>query len=167
MTNGYAWIVGEFALIGKRERILIQQTVSGYSKIEPMNSDIQKEILYEHAVNHARSKFLYDNHKPSDENVDFAIIEYGFKKTYKGKDGFNITKSTKLKLKKSARNRAEQRVLIQADEKREDKSKMVTERDKQKMYKEPKGSRVKRITQEFSALTPKEKKELIKILSKK
>jgi hypothetical protein len=172
MTEGFAWVVCEFAIITHKGVVTQQKTAEGYSKIHSINTESQREYLYESAINHARSKYLYSINKPSPTDCDFAVVNSGFKRVTKTKEGFNRPLPTRRRISLKAKHRAEQRVLIKADEIREDKNKMVTQKEKQKMYKEPKiykepkSSRVKRIAQEFSALTPKEKKELINILSK-
>jgi hypothetical protein len=149
MTNGYCWVVGEFAIIDRRGKVTQQQTVSGYSRIEPINSENQREYLYENAVNHARSKYLYGLHKDSSTDTDFAIVDSGFKIVIETKTGFRKPKDSTRTISKKAKRRAEERVLLKADEKREDKSKMTTKKQEEKMY-------VKK-----NQLTLSEKKELM------
>jgi len=134
MTNGFAWVIGEFALTNSKGNVIRQRTVTGYSTIESMNTNTQRELLYENAVNHARSKFLYDAHKNSDTETNWYITDYGFKRVSKIDGQYVKPKDSKRKLTKKQRNRAEDRVNIKTIEKREDKTKMVKEKDKNKMY---------------------------------
>ena len=162
--KGFCYVTGEFALVNKSGKIIQQMQVSGYSKIDNINTDAQREYLYETAVQHARSKFLHNINKPSDADVDWAIIDYGFKRIKETPEGFNRPYETDKTISKKNRNKAEERVFINVENKRNDKNMETTRTEQKKMYK--KESRVQNIAREFKALTPKERKELIKILQK-
>lgn len=138
MTRGYAYVVGEFVLVNKRGVISNQRTVSGYSRIGPLNTQIQREMAYENAVKHARSKYLYALHKPSDEDVDWAIVDSGFNVEYIEKGERKFRKSDRI-VKARERQKVNTRILEYYDRKREDEDKTIKRSDVNKMYaKEPK-----------------------------
>lgn len=126
--RGFAFVICEFALIGRRGQIHDQRTVSGYSKITSLNSESQREMAYENAVQHARSKYLYNLHKPSDEDVDFAVVEYGFKTEYHKNKQRRFSDSEK-RITSKKRGQINIKVLEKADKKRNDEHIVVKKKD--------------------------------------
>lgn len=126
MTYGNAYVVAEFVLIDRRGKISQQKSVTGYSHIGAVNTESQKEVLYENALNHARSKYLASVHKPTDTETDFAVVNSGFK-TYTLDNGeYTRPKLSKMNLRAKDRHKVEERFIINTENKIRELDKMQT-----------------------------------------
>lgn len=157
MVKGNAYVVAEFVLINRNGRYTNQETVTGYSKISDMNTESQREILFENALNHARSKFLKMNNKDSTDDTDFSIVDSGFKVEYiRKKDNYRELHPSKRKLSTKKQYEIGKMLLEKVDVRRDDKDKQQTREEYNKMFK--KETPKKKITEK--RLDKMSKKEL-------
>lgn len=74
MVKGYVSVLIEGYLTSKLGRVHHRQQVYGFSHIDHMNTQNQKDILYKNALNHAGSKYLYGIHKDSDTEYNYYLL---------------------------------------------------------------------------------------------
>lgn len=128
MARGYVSALCEFYTYSKSGARTNKQKVYGFSHVDDINTETQREFLLQNAIQHGASKYLYANKMRSGDEYNYVFL---YSRIHKTQDDRARTRREKiqhrpLNMTPQNKRKVHKTVLVQYKEKHADKKYAVT-----------------------------------------
>lgn len=97
--KGFVSVIIYCYLTNKNNVVSNKQKVYGFSKIQQLNTVSQKENAYQNALNHAGSKYIYENKYKSDIEYHYYVVSSKYNPVHLSKGNYYRDKVIKTDIK--------------------------------------------------------------------